>query len=69
MAKHTWQDYKTNEDISSELKMKPSCKKNSKLQKKKNGCNMFSRLTDYHTYLWNIKLMGNEAKDDSTKDF
>jgi len=48
MAKYIWQDYKTNEDILSELKMKTSCKENSKLQGKK-GCNMFSRLTDCHT--------------------
>jgi hypothetical protein len=37
MAKYTWQDYKTNEDILSELKIKPSCKENSKLQKKGGG--------------------------------
>jgi len=35
MAKYTWQDYKANEDILSELKIKPNCKGNSKLQKKK----------------------------------
>jgi hypothetical protein len=34
MAKYTRQDYKANEDILSELKIKPSCKGNSKLQKK-----------------------------------
>jgi len=32
-AKHTWQDYKTNEDMSSELKINPVVKKNSKLHK------------------------------------
>jgi hypothetical protein len=31
MTKYTWQDYKTNEDILSELKIKPSCKENTKL--------------------------------------
>jgi hypothetical protein len=34
MTKYTWQDYKTNEDILSELKIKPSCKEN---YKKKGG--------------------------------
>jgi len=34
-AKYRWQDYKTNEDILSELKKKfnPVCKENSKLHK------------------------------------
>jgi hypothetical protein len=33
MAKYREQDYRTNGDILSELKIKPSCKENSKLQK------------------------------------
>jgi len=33
-AKYTWRDYKTNDDMSSELKINPVVKKkNSKLQK------------------------------------
>ena len=32
-AKYTWQDYKANEDILSEIKIGPVVKKNSKLQK------------------------------------
>ena len=33
-AKYTWQDYKSNEDILTELEInQPSCKENSKLQK------------------------------------
>jgi hypothetical protein len=35
MAIYTWQEYKTNEDILSELKIKPSCKEDSKLQGEK----------------------------------
>jgi hypothetical protein len=32
-AKYTWRDYRTNEDILSELKINPVVKKNSKLHK------------------------------------
>jgi len=48
MAKYTWQDYKTNEDISSELNINPVV---IKIQNYINKCNMFGEgtETDYHT--------------------
>jgi hypothetical protein len=45
MAKYTWQDYKTNEDIIPELKINPVVKKKYKTTEI-NGYNMFGEWTE-----------------------
>jgi hypothetical protein len=68
-AKYTSQDYRTNEDILSELKF------NAVVKQIQNYRNKWVRMlgertgTDCHTSLCNISHVGNEAKVDTSEDF
>jgi hypothetical protein len=53
MAKYTWQNYKTNENILSELKINPAVKKITE----SNGCNMFGEWTETYIYSYGMSTM------------
>jgi hypothetical protein len=69
MAKHTWQDHETNDDILSELKINPAVKKIQNYRNKWIQLCGEGTETDCHTYLWNINHVRNEAKENTSEDF
>jgi len=66
-AKYMGQDYKTNEDILWELKIKSDAKKIQNYRNKR--IQYVQWINKYHTLLWNINHVGNKIKDNPSQDF